>query len=427
MNSYLQARAAAGRVLKLYRQPMTDFQASFLITGCLFLVISLVLPAHAQFTTVSATVHDPSGLPYANGTVVFTLVISGTPIFGPPLNFPYSPPTQAIGMDARGTWVQNLANNTLLTPAGSTWSFHVCSANPPPPIGTGPVCFDVTGIVISGISQDISAQLNAAAPPLTQLPPPGGTVTPPLIFPANSDCTNPSLQVATSSPPPPGITFPVGQLTTAFCNLGAETLRVNASGINLGPNRVQFGASTTNPNLSIGNFSSGGAGWLTINNTASSGTNGGIVAGLNTPCNLAANTAIGTSFCSFSPAVLQARNWSFDCYVPYSITTAGSADSTLTVDITRTLNLGIARVSFRNNNADTQATNSAMNTLTGSGTTSTNILSIGTNTTSNSWVDIRGSINATPPSAQAVTFTLNATGTTPPVGNVLTGAWCRFF
>lgn len=137
----------------------------------LIVLLLLSSPALAQFTTVSATVHDPSGLPYSNGTVTFTLVISGTPILG---GFPYSPPTQAIGLDARGTFVQNLASNTVLTPAGSTWSFHVCSAagtvQPGSPITAGPVCFDVKGLTITGISQDISAQLNAVAPPLAAPP-----------------------------------------------------------------------------------------------------------------------------------------------------------------------------------------------------------------------------------------------------------------
>ena len=219
----------------------------------LILSLLIAVPAAAQFTTVSATVHDPSGVPYSNGTVTFTLVISGTPIFGPPLNFPYSPPTQAIGMDAKGTWVQNLANNTLLLPAGSTWSFHVCSANPPPPIGTGPVCFDVTGIVISGISQDISAQLNAAAPPLTTIPPPtGGTVTSITAGsginlspnPCTSTCTISSTAgggTVTSLTAGTGITLTPNPITTAgtIAGTGGTVTSLTAgTGITLSPNPI---------------------------------------------------------------------------------------------------------------------------------------------------------------------------------------------
>lgn len=35
--------------------------------------------AFAQFTTVTGTVTDPNGLPYANGTIAPVLVISGSP------------------------------------------------------------------------------------------------------------------------------------------------------------------------------------------------------------------------------------------------------------------------------------------------------------------------------------------------------------
>jgi hypothetical protein len=138
--------------------------------------------AAAQFTTVSGTVTDPNGLPYANGTIAATLVSSGSPTLG---GLPYTPPTQPTGLNAAGSFTMLLADVTALSPGGSTWSFTVsCAAGCVPAAGgKGPITFTVTGITISGTSQSITATLSAAAPALSNITGGGGG---PTINPTNN-------------------------------------------------------------------------------------------------------------------------------------------------------------------------------------------------------------------------------------------------
>lgn len=142
-----------------------------------FLLVSL--PAVAQFTTVTGTVVDPNGIPYANGTIAPILinVNGGSSIT---LNGQaYTPPTQATGLNAAGSFVVNLAANASLLPAGTKWNFWVCSAvgTVNPSVGTGSQCFMLAApITIAGATQSISANLNAAALALTV--PIGGGSTP---------------------------------------------------------------------------------------------------------------------------------------------------------------------------------------------------------------------------------------------------------
>jgi len=125
-------------------------------------------PAWAQFTLVTGTVTDPNGIPYAGGLITPALVISGTPTFTA-THQPYTPPTQATGLSAAGSFIMQIADVTTLTPGGGTWSFTVtCGIGCVQPSGgKGSVSFTITGITISGSSQNISAQLQAAAPPLS--------------------------------------------------------------------------------------------------------------------------------------------------------------------------------------------------------------------------------------------------------------------
>lgn len=142
----------------------------------------------AQFTQTQGTVTDPSGLPYVNGTITPTLVISGSPRFLSS-GFPYTPPNQAVALDNKGTFVMQLADVNQLTPSGGTWSFHTCSAagtvQPGSPITKGPVCFDVVGVVVTGSILDISSQLSAAAPALT---PPVAVTSFPVHCPLDTPC-----------------------------------------------------------------------------------------------------------------------------------------------------------------------------------------------------------------------------------------------
>jgi hypothetical protein len=126
------------------------------------LLLSLSSLASAQFTTVTGTVVDPNNVPYASGTISAVLNTSASPTLS---GLPYQPPTQPAGLNATGKFVMQLADNTVLLPGGTTWTFTVCSAagSVQPAGGRGPVCFTVSALVIAGASQDISVQLQAAA------------------------------------------------------------------------------------------------------------------------------------------------------------------------------------------------------------------------------------------------------------------------
>lgn len=134
----------------------------------IWLWLLLSSAALAQFTTVTGTVTDPNGLKYAFGTIASVIVSSSTPVFSSNSQ-PYFQPTQATGLSSVGTFTVRLADNTQLSPGGTTWTFTVCSAGGTvqPAFGKGPICFVVSGVTISGASQDISATLSAAAPALT--------------------------------------------------------------------------------------------------------------------------------------------------------------------------------------------------------------------------------------------------------------------
>lgn len=112
-----------------------------------FLLISAA--AFAQ-TTVTGTVIDPNGNPYANGTAsAYTVVASGQS----------SATTTPVATTGAGSFSLTLATNTYL--------FTICA----PPVQIGPtanptpkqVCFSSFPIAVSGASMDISAQLNAIA------------------------------------------------------------------------------------------------------------------------------------------------------------------------------------------------------------------------------------------------------------------------
>lgn len=140
------------------------FKLAFLLL-CSLAITSL---AAAQFTTVSGTIIDPNGIPYANALVSAVLVTSASPTFTATAQ-PYTPPTQPAGTNTAGFFFMNLADNTALSPAGTKWNFKVsCAAGCILPSGgKGPQAFTLPApITISGASQNISANLNAVAPAL---------------------------------------------------------------------------------------------------------------------------------------------------------------------------------------------------------------------------------------------------------------------
>jgi len=148
------------------------------ISALALLLLFCPVLALAQFTTVSGTVTDPNGLPYAFGAITPSLISAGTPIFTA-TGQPYSPPSQSVGLDINGSFVMQLADNTALTPGGTQWNFQVCSngGSIQPSGGKGPVCFSLAApITISGSTQSITAQLDAVALALS-FNPGSGTLT----------------------------------------------------------------------------------------------------------------------------------------------------------------------------------------------------------------------------------------------------------
>jgi hypothetical protein len=124
--------------------------------------------ASAQnFTTVTATVKDPNGIPYAGGTVSAVCVpgsSGGYRLAGQP----YPCQIGSATLDPTGTFTVQFGSNAQITPASTQWQITVRS-NPggiQPPLGTGAQAFTVT-MTISGATQNISSTLNAAAPALT--------------------------------------------------------------------------------------------------------------------------------------------------------------------------------------------------------------------------------------------------------------------
>jgi hypothetical protein len=206
--------------------------------------------AAAQFTTVTGTVIDPNTLPYSFGSINAILVLPGGQ--SPTLNgAPYSPPTQPAGLDGNGKFTLQLADNNVLLPANTTWNFSVCSqlgATVQPAFGKGSVCFVLpTPITITGSSQDISVQLQAAALPLTvPFSSSGGlTCTPAtaftiLTFNSTANCTS-GLNLAYGF-----YTLPSGGAATNIVAAGGGSTRTANGGFQaMGTTSGNFGSFFT--------------------------------------------------------------------------------------------------------------------------------------------------------------------------------------
>jgi hypothetical protein len=139
--------------------------------GFLFAALAALVPAaHAApctLTQVTGTVTDPSGIPYAFGTVQVSLVPapSGTPLCnGNAFSSPLGPPTQ---LSSTGSFALAIPSNTSITPSSTQWLFVVNqSPGVAPPFGVGPVSFSVA-ITITGATQSVTSTLTAAAVALT--------------------------------------------------------------------------------------------------------------------------------------------------------------------------------------------------------------------------------------------------------------------
>lgn len=128
---------------------------------------SVLAPAvKAQtFTTVTGTIVDPAGVPYAGGNVNAVITPPGPP--SPTITATHAPVNPVPGrLDDAGHFSIILAANASITPNSTHWAFTICAPPVQPPTGTGNSCFRLTGVTISGASQDISTAANALALPL---------------------------------------------------------------------------------------------------------------------------------------------------------------------------------------------------------------------------------------------------------------------
>jgi hypothetical protein len=171
--------------------------------------------AHAQFTTVTATVHDSNGIPYAGGTMSAVLVPGASG--GYTLNgAPYSGQVGPVTLDSTGKFIANFGDVTMITPGSPQWRITINSPQGgiEAPLGTGgqTFTFTSTGTTISGSSPvDISTSLNALAPKMTNFAGSGsGTVT-------SISATSPI--VATPNP-----IIATGTLSCPTCNTSSATI-----------------------------------------------------------------------------------------------------------------------------------------------------------------------------------------------------------
>lgn len=206
----------------------------------LFAVV-LIAPTQAQsgFTSVSATVTDPLGTPYANATVQATLV---PPPGGPSLTLAgnqFSADVSPTKTDANGRFSLLLADNTQIQcnlaacSPQTVWSFQVDSTGIAGPLGSGPQSIVSVQVTISGATQDISSQLSAAAPALLR------------PFLSSASCT---LAAGTCSH-----SFPPGAFVTAPKCTASGTSVANAMAANATTSSVTVtsssGADTQSVNI----------------------------------------------------------------------------------------------------------------------------------------------------------------------------------
>jgi hypothetical protein len=187
----------------------------------LLLLSSLLIPMVmlAQTSTITATVIDPNGNVYANGTVSsFLQVATGQSpsIGGVPIR---SLSTGPFNLNGSGFFSVVLNNNPSISPGGTTYNITVCgnqvNIGPISPSNPQPkVCFTVANVVVSA-NADISTTLNAQAAILG----PAGPTTNWLNlggFPAscgsNSPYVNTLSNVTNTCLPPESVSYTVATL-----------------------------------------------------------------------------------------------------------------------------------------------------------------------------------------------------------------------
>ena len=213
-------------------------------------------PARAQcnYTTVTGTVTDANGVPYAFAQVSADLVPAppGQPICG---GQPFSGHIGPVTSNSSGAFQILVPPSASITPATTHWQFTVgISPGVAPPFGTGPQSFSVSGITISGSTQSLTSTLSTAAPALT-VPFGGGTN----ILPLNNTFTgtNGFQAITATSITDTGLT---SGAVTNICASTAGALQITGC-----PSATFNGGTVANPTtFSSSIFNCGPNPWIDI-------------------------------------------------------------------------------------------------------------------------------------------------------------------
>jgi hypothetical protein len=223
-------------------------------------------------TSVSATIVDPNGIPYANANITaqlvpqqpYTVCSSGQQYTGSGYN--------TGGTNTAGYFQMTLVDNTQICPGGSQWLFTI---NLQPggvlPVGNGPITFTVQ-VTISGATQDISTQINAVAPAISKIGPGSGTVT----------SVSASCGLVVSPNPIIAIGTVKGSVTTQTISGSSYTFQSTDCGTEM---NFTSNAGTVDANLPVSGLPAGwyasfvflGTGQLAIGPLAGATMNGGTV------------------------------------------------------------------------------------------------------------------------------------------------------
>ena len=148
--------------------------SNWLAAALAFAALALAAPAAAQqLTAVTGTITDPNTLPYSGATLQAVLITAGgasptlTPCTNNVAGCAIQQQSPAVTLSPTGTFSLSLWANGSILPAGSTYTFILSTRGVPPPFGFGPLSFQVTGVTISGASQNVSATISGAAPAQT--------------------------------------------------------------------------------------------------------------------------------------------------------------------------------------------------------------------------------------------------------------------
>jgi hypothetical protein len=159
------------------------------LAGALLFLATGSARAQTQ-TTVTGTIVDPQGIPYAGGTYSIQLIPAGTPtvngnLIGGAFNG---------SLDSSGKFTIALWPNSAILPASSQWQFTICiTPGVLPPLGTGGQCTPPTPITITSPGpQDVSSTLNAVAPRLTILASAGASIGGTIAVPQVAFATAPN-------------------------------------------------------------------------------------------------------------------------------------------------------------------------------------------------------------------------------------------